>query len=277
MLKYNTRFLNNSVFFIDCLSDGDFQTARRLFEDVIHFTDPKLGPRCEYFKISSKQDLVSLLGGIAEQCRQGLKPILHFEAHGSILAGLEIGNQKEKITWTELIPALRAINTATKNNSGVVMAACFGLHIIKPVSIHEPTPFFFLIGSESELYATELEAQLRKFYETIIRGNSLNNAMDCLSDKFKCYHSEKYFLIAMGRYFKQQCMGKGRKARVERLVTEINQQQARSRKELKKIRNQIKNGIKPSPEVYFKYAHNFLHGQITATFTEFMSFLRREQ
>ena len=137
-LAFQSKFTNNALVVIDALSDSDLQSARRLADDVgaMAAAEGRAG-YCRYFKVRSAAELEGLLQEVHAQCHQGLRPILHVESHGDKLAGIEIGATGEMVPWSAIEVHFRAINKTTKNNLGVVIAACFGLHAITPLKIGE--------------------------------------------------------------------------------------------------------------------------------------------
>lgn len=275
MLEATSYFQNNALYIIDGLGVGDMQTAKRLYEDMQHVMDTN-SQYCKYFKVGSPTELLRALDRIKQDCEGGIKPILHFEIHGDSDVGLNFSQGEETLKWDLFVEALRSINIATKNNTGVVMAVCYGLHAIQNVSILKPSPFFFLIGSETILDAGEIEKELREFYNKIFHQDSLSVAMESMSEKFKQFHSEKYFMIAISKYFRKQCMGKGKSARIENLLTTaIKENKIQNNRHSRKLlRKNAKNFTKPNKKDFDRFANAFLHGRVHVSFEEIISFVK---
>jgi hypothetical protein len=273
--SYNSSFLNNSVQIIDGLRSDELQTATHLKDGLSDLNYEMETPYCQYHKVESRANFIVTLGEIRQQCALGLKPIIHIEAHGDNELGLSISDARELVSWTALCHSLRAINILTKNNTGVVMAACHGLYAIKPLTIHDPAPFYFLIGSEGEITAGELDSQMKKFYMSLFATSSLSVAMNEVDKRFQQFHAERFVCIALGRLLKSGCMGHGAKARVERYVTEAVKSGAPvNRESLRKIRKKAKKAVKPSRGLFERYARPFLHGRCNIYYGDFLAFLR---
>lgn len=270
-LTFDSVFSNNAVFILDGLKLSDLQTAKNLHDELRDLAGTTTGmPFISMYKVNSRKELFAALKEIQQYCSAGSKPIIHFEVHGD-KEGIFIGDTEEKISWGELITVLRQINTVTKNNLGVVMASCYGLYAITiEIEITEPSPFYFLIGSEEEILSGLIADQMKEFYRQLLLNDSICSAMAQVDEKFKQFHVEKFFCMVMGRYFKRACMGKGAAERVERLVSEAFEQgTSRNRENLQKLRRSYKSAIKPSKATFDKYANIFMHGRYAITYKQF--------
>ncbi len=203
-LHVDYTFSNNATIILDCLASGDLQTARRLYEDVMH-----LDGGINYRKIDSVDTLRKSLARIKLDCGNGMLPIIHIEAHGDSTKGIQVGDKKDIFSWKELVDSLREINIVTKNNTVVILAACEGFYAILQVKIFQPTPFAFLIGSQDKVSAGDLDKHMIKFYSTLVKTGSAADAMNEIPDWMQLFHSEQFFLLAIGRHFKQYTGIKG--------------------------------------------------------------------
>lgn len=174
-LSFSSSFSNNQVIIVDALGESDLQTAVHLREEILDVTTENRPGYCQYFKVESAPQFLSVLDDINEQVKLGIRPILHIEAHGDEHEGIQIAASGEAISWPILLTKLREINKNSKNNLGVVMAACFGLYAIKPLRIEEPCPFYFLIGSDAPVPAGYIDDAMKLFYIELNRSNSLEN------------------------------------------------------------------------------------------------------
>lgn len=265
-IQIDYTFLNNGTIILDCLPTSDFQTARRLYEDMIH-----IDSGINYRKIDSVNTLLEVFAKLKEDCINGMLPIIHIEAHGDSNLGIQIGDKREDFPWENLVNVLREINIETKNNTGVILAACEGLYAIRQVSIFKPTPFAFVIGSQEKVSAGDFDAQMRRFYQSLVDSKSVAIAMNEVPKTMQLFHSEQFFLIAIGKHFKQY-MGARFLPNVEKMLS--------SALEIHKdhpvwvVREKLKTELKPSKRRFLEYANLFLHGKITITYEEFMEFLR---
>lgn len=265
-LEVNYTFLNNATIILDCLPSEDLQTAKRLYEDMVH-----LDGGINYRKIDSVDTLLKVFARLKEDCRSGMMPIIHLEAHGDSSKGIQIGDQREAFGWKELVDNLRQINVLTRNNTGVILAACEGLYVILQVKIFQPTPFAFVIGSQNKVSAGDFDKYMRRFYETLTKSESVVEAMKEIPNNMQLFHSEQFFLIAIGKHFKQY-MGKRFLSNAEKMVSRVRN--IHNRHSLRVLRTTLKAELKPSKTCYLEFANIFLHGKITVTYEDFMEFLR---
>lgn len=274
-LTFASRFGNNALLVVDALGDSDLQTARHLFDDIQPMAEVKRTAYCRYYKVATSAELSDLLREILEQCKAGLKPILHIEAHGDKEGGLQIAATGEMISWDTLLPLFQEINKATKNNLGVVLAACFGLHAIKPLRIEQPCPFYFLIGADDPVPAGYIDDSMRLFYRELIQSNSLDRAMEKIDARFRQFHSEKFFYVTFAKYMKRTCMGPGAQQRVESLITgAFERGVVHNRETLRMLRKNAKVLVKSQEHAFNKRAVEFLHGRRSVTYEEFQRFVR---
>jgi len=265
-LEVDCSFQNNATIILDCLASTDLQTARRLHEDLVY-----LDGGINYRKIDSIETLLKVLERLKQDCKSGMLPIIHIEAHGDSSQGIQIGDNKEIFAWKTLVDELRKINILTRNNTGVILAACKGLHAILQVKIFQPTPFAFLIGSQHTVSAGDFDKYMRLFYETLVKSGSVATAMNKLPDNMELFHSEKFFLIAIGKHFKQY-MGKRFLSNAEKMVSKVRK--THNRHDLRFIRSTLKADLKPSKARYVDFTNRFLHGKVTVSYEDFMDFLR---
>jgi len=275
-LTFQSRFANNALVIIDALAETDLQSARRLADDVMAMAASTNRPGyCHYFRVSSAAEFNQLLRDLLEQCNQGLRPILHIESHGDKDDGIQIGATGEMVSWPTIEAILREINKAAKNNLGVVLAACFGLHAITPIKIDRPCPFYFLIGPDKPVEAGFIDAAMPEFYREMLGTGSLDKAMAKVNIEFKQFHSEKFFHVSFAKYFKNACMGAGGARRVERLVTDaVNGGVVANRAHMRAVRKTAKSFVRSQEHVFNRRASIFLHGRRSVTFEEFQRFVR---
>lgn len=278
-LAVETRFENNSIFVLDFLSSTDLQTARRLAEDLSDLAMGVGAPYCRYVKVSGAEHLFGVLDAIRADCENGLRPIIHFEAHGDRDGGLEIADAGEFVIWADLVGWLLRINTASKNNLGVVMAACFGLYAISPISLRNPTPFFFLVGSDHTVSAGYIDERMRLFYQALFRDQSLDRAMQEVQSRFKQFHAEKFFCSAFAGYIRRKCMGRGASQRIEAMVSQaIVDGIPRSRHNLRMLRVSARKFVKSESwqrSAFNRLSRHFLHGKVSLRYEDVERFVRQ--
>lgn len=241
---------------------GEEGTPRRIAEDLAAISSAKRDFLFWHERIENTRALGYVLDRLKLECERGLRPIIHFDMHGDKLNGLEIGLSGEMVDWPTLIAKLRPINVATGNNLCVLVTACHGLHLIKPVSIFEPTPFFALIAPEEEINFADVDDAVAPFYKELMEKRDLDAALRKLSSRFKYFHSEKMLVISMAKYIRAHCTGKGAVKRREELLTgSLQRGIANTKANRKVIRKQIKRHIQPDQGLLTKYATQFLIGK----------------
>lgn len=273
---FESRFSNNAVVVLDALRSSDMQTARRLEEELSQLKNEDGTAYCRIIKTTNKQSFISALHSIGVECQRGLKPILHIEAHGDKVTGLEIGDGQEIITWQELEDELAKINKYTGNNLGVVLATCWGLYALSPLKIANPSPYYFLVGPDRIVSAGYINDQMQEFYKVLFVSSSLDAAMGKVAQEFKQYHSEQFFHRVFATYLRKACMGKGAARRVERLLSgAIKGGAPNNRETRRRIRKSAKDFVKPSKESFARRAHHFLHGKVSVTYESLFQFVKQ--
>jgi hypothetical protein len=276
---FTSRFLNNSVFILDCLRSNESQTGLKLYEELRDIRDyDKVDVYIEHIRVLDAGALRQALDRIHALALEGFKPIIHFECHGDEEVGLEIGDVADLTSWDALEPLLRRINVACGCNLGVVMGVCWGMYAITPIRIHRPVPFYFLVGSQTQLTAGTLREEMPAFYRTLLQNGSLEAAMKCVPS-CQPFHAEKLLAVGFAKYLKRGCIGKGRSERVERLFTEIyqssggNLNRAQRRNVRESFRKQSRAEAQES--AFSRYARTFLHGKpCSFTFADLLSWVR---
>lgn len=276
-LEFQSGFRNNTIVILDGLKQSDMQTAARLHEELTDMGLAGNAPACTFYKIASYADLIATLNETIERCKHGLLPILHFEAHGEKDSGLELGDSGEVGRWAELHDYFQRINAITQNNLGVVMAACHGLHAMSLLRVSEPSPFYFLIGSEGKVAAGDIDDQMKRFYREMFTTKLFGDAAKLVDAKFKHFHVEEFFFKQFGRFVKREYVGKGRKARIELGVTEAANEAISlgQSPDYPALRTQFKASVRISRERFSRIALTFMHGRYSVTYEQFMKFVRQ--
>lgn len=268
----------NSLFWIKSLAPSEEGFTRRVLDDLEPFL-ASLGVPFVQFNPQSKTDLFNSLDEIADMAEEGARPIIQFDTHGNKEAGLYLVSSQEFVEWDLLADKLRRINVATGNNLCVISAACFSFYIAKQNDINKPAMVYLMIGPSDAVSFGFVEDNLFPFYKDVF---TLENIIDAyhshLALTMQLFHSEKLLMIAMARYFRFKCMGRGARERIENLVSEIVKRGARNDPAtLKYIRERAKIAIKPSEETFRKYAIPYLIGkEPSVTFDQIIRFIRTD-
>lgn len=252
----------NSLYWITSLNPEQQGVTRRIIEDLTPFFE-KIELPFRILEPKSVAELVQMLQQIAADAKTGAKPIIHFDTHGDAKNGIYVDAEGKFLSFDRLGDLLRSINIATANNLCVVSTACFSLHMIHEVAIDKPCPFFILLAPETEIAAGLVESQIVPFYMDVFTKLNILSAHDThLKEKFKAFHAERMFLIALARYFRRSCIGAGARKRREDLISQaIAGGIANTPRNRKLMRKSAKEGIKPSAQMMARYAHRFLIGR----------------
>lgn len=261
-MHWSSSFSNNSIILISSSRAGEENVGRRLAEDLGQLRIALHDFHFEHHNVSSRQDFVELMRNISRQAKKGLRPIIHFDMHGDQRRGLELNPSRDFAAWPELVAWLRKINIRTRNNLCVVAASCYGLNMIRPISIHNAVPFYCLIAPEQEVSLGFVDEKMSLFYRRLLEKGSLEDAFRAIEEPFKQFHCEKMLAIVLAKYIKQQCKGAGFRKRKEQLITgAVACGVPRTEESLKHLRQLVKENIRPSEHLIQKYASQFLIGK----------------
>jgi hypothetical protein len=258
VLEGRDGFKTNSVFWLRSLSEKDQGPTRRVLEDLEPFLKG-IGLPLHLIDVYTTADLYYLLDQLA---LAPIKPILQLDMHGE-KQGLTLARSGELAPWSEVVPRLRNINLATQGNLCVVAGVCYAYYALTEISISNASPVKFLIAPDREIGVGILEDGLVSFYKALFSGLDISEAQSrYLADPMKLFHAEKFFVIALCKYIRESCKGKGGAARREHLLTEILLNgRPRNTETLRELREPIREGIKPSQQMVDRYAKMFLIGR----------------
>lgn len=253
----------NWIFVLQSLNTGELQTGKRLVENK--FQEIKLVNKIEfchtYLELPDRAAFYSAVINIANMCKAGVKPILHFDLHGlSDKSGIALLPSNESISWQEFASICKMLNALCSNNLMVVMASCYGLHAITEVSINEISPYCYLIGSQEKVPAGAIDTGFKEFYSVLLKSCDVDSAMKELDPRFRLYIAEKMFMVSFSLYLKEGCIGKGRRQRIERLLTDYVELMQNEGKlvRLKEARDSLKLNTTPNKDAFVRFENRFL-------------------
>lgn len=259
-LELDTRFDFNSLVWICLLQAKDQGPSHLMIEDVAPITR-RFGVNFDQYFIESADHLEAILIQMSVDAKRGKYPIIHFDAHGSGEAGLDISSSMETFDWPKLASYLRQINISTRNNLCVIGTSCFGLQAVSTIDLNLPTPFFILLAPEKEVKTGYLEDNVARFYGELFTELDIDMAYHNNLAEFKVFHCEELLVSALARYISGKCKGKGGRDRRGELLTKLLRRN--NNINLREARKMIQNGLKPTPELLDKYAATFLMGRIS--------------
>lgn len=259
---FETSCESNSLVVIESLR-GERRTGLHLFNDLeVEFRSAKFG--IEYVDVARRVQMQRLFTQLTRAASdRGLRPILHLEAHGTEHGdGLVLAPSGETVAWDEFALMARALNVVTANNLVVVLAVCRGFKAVLAATVVEPVPFCLLVGPDRPVTNQQILSSFGPFYRTLISLNEMGEALRHLPAGYAHFNCEELFAGAMASYFRRHSAGRGRRERVERLVSE-----ARSRlpaTELRSIRRLAKEKTRATKEVFDRFKRTYLMTDIPA-------------
>lgn len=252
----------NTVYLITSAKAGEEGTTRRLVEGLTDASNNGGSFNFSHGRIYGGDGYFQLLEDIWYDIDNGLRPIIHFDMHGSQDRGLELGHNGEFIDWQSVVDSLRILNAKLENELVVIITACHGLRAILPISFEKTAPFLCLIAPEGEVTVGDIEDKIPKFYQELFSSNSLALAHQKLGKEFKYFHSVEFLFRTLSKYIKEQCKGVGGQKRREDLLTEIMETSLLGQKwDLSKYRAKIKQHVTPSQGLLDRYTTRFLMGK----------------
>ncbi|MBR0896809.1 hypothetical protein JQ616_17755 [Bradyrhizobium tropiciagri] len=241
---------------------GEEGWTGRIFDDV-ESACVQVGLQIERYQAPSKAMLLDALDRIAGLARQGRKPFLHLDMHGSEQEGIEIAASNEHVPWSLVVHKLRAINEATGNNLCVVAATCEAFHAIKLVGMTQAVPFFLLVAPSIKVKSGFLQDHIAPFYRQMLETRDIIGSIKAnLEPDMRVFHCGAALARAMAQYISVHCKGKTGEERRERLLSEVLLAgRPRTPSTLGEIRKSIKAGVKPDQAMLDRFADKFLVGK----------------
>jgi hypothetical protein len=269
----------NAIVWIHSLPEHEMGPSRRILEDLDGLATAGGFPVFAY-AVRNRAELSDLFRQLTANAEQGLRPVLHFDAHGKVAEGILLAPSGERVGWSEIIEDLRALNVATANNLTCIFALCFGLHLYRQVSLKRPVPAYLFCAPPEEISVGFLEAQTLAFYRAMNRTMNVTAAFEAtLGGVMQSFHCQGLFLQSLLRYIRTYCIGRMRQDRLERMVTAVLQRDGivnSSSAQLKHARHEIRESLKPGQEVIDSFAPSFLVGRAPAfTYADLDRILKR--
>lgn len=254
-------FLAHGFVIIDLVPSKDMQTARHIEENLLdEINAVNSGLFCEKIRCETKNDLINVFNKIKERIRdKGEISYIHIEGHGSkegveLLDGLVM-------PWSEIFEHFREINILCKNNLFFSSGACQSAYAFKAATITKPSPIFGMLAPEQKVQAGGVLDGYIAFYKSLIRNESLNDAFNAFTDatngkQYALIFSQLLFKKAAYKYLKEHCMGKGRRERLENVLTQaVNTTDIEVRKARKLLKKELS---KPQARKLKKFHDTFM-------------------
>lgn len=255
----------NTVVWVQSLPEEETGPTRRILEDL----STAAGFPVIQYSVHDTAELEAVFDEITARARsEGLRPILHVDAHGTAEEGLLLAPSGDRISWSNIIDHMRQLNVATENNLVCVFALCYGLHLYREVSLSQPVPAYFFIAPERKVTVGFLEQQTLEFYRAVNENANVTTSFEAtLKDQMQFFHCQGVFFQTLVRYIKQHCKGRAKGERLERMVSAVLERDGISEPtadQLRQIRQDIKAALKPDQSVVDYFASRFLIGRPAA-------------
>lgn len=275
-LVYTSICKNNGLVIFDFLSENDLQNGVRLYEDIGDYCQ-EIGREgySTYYKVKSKQSLIANLRVVLSECMAGvLYPILHFESHGDPKRGLYVSTSNEYVGWDEIIQYVSEINQATKNNTIMVLAACYGFEISKYVKINCPCPFNYVIAPANKIQAGHLRDVILPFYKATTQTGDLRKGLSRLGEGLVMFHCGKWFYGTLAKFMIEEFNAAGRQDIVERIVSnKVARHGYKNSGLIKEERAEAKKYVRSLEGFYNHFASDFFHGSPPISYGKFREFV----
>lgn len=214
----------NTIYFVDGLPSRDAGSGRRIREDVSALARQHDCPFKEA-KVCSKQSFFDQLRIVEQNVQMGALPLIIIDMHGGEAGDLVVGDcEPESISAQEVNDALSRINKLTSNNLVILSAACWGLNLIKPLSVQDAAPFYALIASKDPVCFHDAESGVPGFIGDILENGNISSARATHLPGFKQFLSEEMLFRALKIYVAKACRGRGKRDRLEGLITTLKEQ-----------------------------------------------------
>ncbi len=218
----------NQILIVDSIPTGEYNTARRLFEDLeIHAIAYSPSPAIKYIRVNNVTEFFQCIQTAKYNAEQhDLFPMLHIECHGCE-DGFQFADGS-LADWDELKIPITELNVATGRNLMVAVAACTGGALAKVMRIGDRAPFWGLIGPTRTLTAEELEKAYAALYLTLLRTKSPADAVKAMEHAtvpglFLRTTSQGLFEKVWCSYKSEHCTNAALEKRGRRIMTRLHE------------------------------------------------------
>lgn len=215
-------FSFNFFYVIESLTDGDVLTGTNLLNNLKPYTEKHQALSTALISVENAQEWRDAMDNLCEKAKEGQKPIIHFEIHGTdSKSGLYIKNG-DIIEWQEVLEGISRINYACGCNLFVSFAVCYGQYLAQFINISKKMPFCLSLGSFDELYEDDLETRYFAFYKEFLTSFDIDKAYQALlsvekdmPSSYTLIKADVLFCNVMKSYLETQCTRTSLKLRAE--------------------------------------------------------------
>lgn len=249
----------NAVLWFTSLRPDEQGVTRRILDDLVPYLD-SVRIHHQVFEVTTAGQFLATLEALAVETAAGtLKPILHLDMHGSAEDGLRIAASGEIVPWDALADSLSAINATLQNNLFVVSCACHGQRFISATKLLRTCPYYVLVAPRERVTAGFLEGTIVPFYQAIFDEEDFVSAYRLhLVSEFSLFHSERLLFLALVKYVRGYCIGRGAAERREDLMSQAVVAGLLPSPDLRRA---IRDGIAADQAIVDNFASVFLAGK----------------
>lgn len=249
----------NSVLWFTSLRQEERGVTRRILDDLLPYLEG-IGIHRQVFEVGTAGQFLATLDALAGETGPGMiQPILHFDMHGSAGKGFKIAATGEDVPWDAVAARLSAVNATLGNNLFVVSCACHGQHLGQEARLAQPCPYYVLTAPEGQVASGFLQDAIVPFYQAVFEdGDFVAACLRHLSPEFTLFHSERLLLLALVKYVRRHCVGRGRSVRREAL---LSQGVAAGLVANYRTRSLLRDGIVPDQALVDRFVNSFLMGK----------------
>lgn len=185
------------IIIIQSLPAEQLHSGSRLREDLCVLNDAyDFGLEIELFEVSTKNFLIAKLEELIKEVSSKGYPIIHIEAHGSEDKEGIILSSGEFVSWSDLkTPSIMA----TRNNLFIVLAACYGAHIVEILDLTDRAPCCALIGPIKKVDSNAILRDFTDFYKEMLVTGDGGRAVQVLNSNAK--EEDTLYYITRQRFF----------------------------------------------------------------------------
>lgn len=254
----------NTVIWLRSLPEAELGPSRRMTEELEALAQQG-GCLFEQIVVGDRREMLDALASIADRCARGLRPVLHFDCHGTRDKGLLLAPSGESLGWSKLAEALRTVNVAARNHVCCVFGVCFGLHLSLSLRLSEPTPYFLTIAPEREVAVGFLEERFPQFYAALFEGGHIDKAYRAhLAPELTCFNCKEIMAKSLAIYIARHATGVPGRERRERIMSQSFNQRGipmPTPHDLRVTREAIKQRLALTQAQIDAYSQTFLIGR----------------
>ena len=159
----------NRIYVVESLLAGDEKTGTQLHNDLLRWQGYKYnGFESVLLEPKTKIEWSRMMGDIlADTQNKGIRPIIHFEIHGSTKKDGLVLASGELVLWEEIGAILTEINIASKMNLFISLAVCHGAYLLTQYHLDQRAFCFGVLGSFDPLPVDDLKIRFYEFYEEL--------------------------------------------------------------------------------------------------------------